>query len=151
MKKERFAGILLLLLGFVLIVNATAVSITGNVIFSEGQAKIGSILGMVFVALGLTIFLVENEGGLERRVEPEIIRSKTFRKSLKKHKSELDAINRAVEKIGTGLGKEHPLKGYKSKYSIKASKGGRIVFDKYKGDIILDRYISDHDYKKLYA
>lgn len=153
MKKEKFIGILLLLFGFVLILNASMISITGNIIFTNTEAKVSSILGLIFIALGLTIFFAEKEGGLEKSIEkePEIIKSKTFRKSLRKHKNQLAAIDNTIKKIGTGLGKEHPLKGYKNKYAIKTSKGGRIIFNKEYGNIILDRYISDHDYRVLYA
>jgi len=65
MKKGlKTLGIGIILLGIAFIVNYSLVSITGNVV-SENIRATGSILGIIFMVIGIALFLAE-EGGLEK-------------------------------------------------------------------------------------
>jgi len=77
-----------------------------------------------------------------------IIRTKKFNRAVKKH--DPDLIQRAIDKIGTGLGKEEPLTG-REDWSIRTTGGGRIIFDKDEGKktVKLKNYTSSHKYDRV--
>lgn len=75
---------------------------------------------------------------------PRIIRTTRFEKAIQDHDEA--AIERAIGKIGTGLGRAEKLKHQRG-YSIRVSKGGRIIYDRTSnGSIKLQDYLPDHRY-----
>lgn len=132
---RRKIGIFLILIGISLIIGFFS-GITGYVVKEPAGKFVGSILGVVFIFIGFILISFKEEGRLER----EVIKTRSFEKSLKKHKSEIDRINSAIDKIGTGLGHEEYLK-YRNDRSIHTSKGGRIVYNQEGGKIILKEYL----------
>ena len=60
-----------------------------------------------------------------------------FKKDIKKHPQKY--IQNAIDKIGTGLGNEERLKHLKM-WSIRTSKGGRILYEKEKDTATLVGY-----------
>jgi len=145
-KREfRYLGIALLLIGAVLLVNSFG--ITGFAILEGAGKTMGSVLGIVFVVVGILLIQsrrrVEKESELVRYVE--IIRTKSFNRSVRGHEGE---AKNAIAKIGTGMGGEHKL--ITGDYSIRATKGARVVFayNKNHTEATLKRYLSAHEYDR---
>lgn len=156
MRKRVNFGLIFLVFGLILTLIPSLNKITGKAVVIDGDGffAIGSsFIGLILIIAGIVTYL--NESRLEDKLKlvsgkgEEIFTSDRFEKSIRKH--DKTAIYRALKKIGTGLGHEHHLEGYKNKYSISVTKGARVVFDREGGKIVLDRYLSDHDYKKLYG
>lgn len=77
---------------------------------------------------------------------PRIIKTMRFEKAIRNHDEA--AIERAIRKIGTGLGKEEKLK-HDAAYSIRVSKGGRIIYDRRDdGTVVLEDYLPAHQYAR---
>lgn len=75
----------------------------------------------------------------------DVIRTEHFERAVRNHNPEL--IQRAIEKIGTGKGKEEKLTNG-SGYSVRVSKGGRIIFGKKGRKIELLDYLPNHEYTR---
>ncbi len=136
MNKFKIIALLLMLNG-ALISFSSFSGITGLIVFEEAGSAVDSILGIIMFIGGIVLFLYD----LEERAggPPKIIKTKSFEKSLKNHKSELKRIENAIGKIGSGLANEEYLKHEKI-WSIRTSHGGRIVYDKANGQVILQGY-----------
>src|SRR3989338_332220 len=79
---------------------------------------------------------------------PHVIRTKHFEREIKKYDE--GPIRKAIEKIGTGLGKEEKLSHLNGR-SIRVSNGARIIFEREEdGTIKLKDYLTDHKYSKSY-
>lgn len=100
-------------------------SITGYAI-SEGVNIGSSILGLIFIIGGLVLFLTQKAGGLEGKLD--VIRTAGFDKMVKRVPKKV--IDNALDKIGTGKGKEEYVKEgkYKGYWSIRPTKGSRIYY-----------------------
>jgi len=132
--KVKWINNLLFLLGIVLILNSSLRTITGNVVNENFQIG-NSIFGVIFIVLGIVLFLAEKRGKLEEKVR--IFTTKKFEKETKKHpKKEID---RAIKKIKEGLGKQEHLK-YLEGYSIRTSKGARILYERKGNEVYLTGY-----------
>ena len=143
--KLRNVGFVSVVVGFILMLATTPV-ITGFVILENFQGSlIIRLVSIILMIGGVVLLASENgDGGLEEK-----IRSVEFTKSTKRQ--DKNKIERAIDKIGSGKGNEHPLTGNgKGYWSISADKGARIIyhFNDY-GVIVLDRYTADHDYAKV--
>jgi len=136
MKKGlKSTGITVLIIGAFLILNS-ALTITGNVVSTPNSSMSGdSLFGFIFIVGGLVIFMARDQG-LEGKLE--IIKTEAFEKAIKKHN--LKPIQRAIEKIGTGLGKEEHLKYLKGK-SIRTSRDGRILYERVGNVVTLNNYL----------
>ena len=68
------AGFVLIIFGLLLIANSFLIVITGNVV-SETSKITSSILGLIFVIIGLGLFMAEPAGKLEKiaKEEPKLI------------------------------------------------------------------------------
>jgi hypothetical protein len=77
-----------------------------------------------------------------------IIRTKRFMRDIRRH--DPDIIQRAIEKIGTGLANEERLKG-RDDWSIRTTQAGRIIFDRDEGTKTakLKRYTPSHEYDRV--
>lgn len=190
-------GIFLILIGIFFLLNASS-SITGLIIAEEISAGASSILGIVFIAVGIALFSYREGESYEiresklrsilgnyryeklsekdriaynkayrRHLEAEerreyknrnsssdhatenhlhVVRTDQFERATRGHDE--GAIERAINKIGTGLGKEEKLKHLPG-HSIRVSKGGRIIYDKKKdGTIELRDYLPSHNYAR---
>ena len=165
-RKIRIISIVLIIVGIAILLNWN--SITGNIISEKIGLETNSILRMV-IGLGLIIggslvFLAreregalvqklqENRGNLPEKTdsEKEVFLTNKFKKRIKKE--DRKAIRNAVKKIGTGLGKEEQLVYHgENLYSIRSTKGGRILFEyeANRSKVNLMDYVSDHDYDKM--
>jgi len=122
----KLFSILITLIGFVFILNSSFRSITGNVV-RESIHLGGSIFGLIFIIGGLVLFLANQKaGGLEGKLN--IITTKGFDKMVKRVPKK--EVENALDKIGTGKGKEEYIKEgkYKGHWSIRTSKGARIYY-----------------------
>jgi len=137
MKLPRILSFLLILIGFILIINSSLKTIVGNVV-SESASIGSSISGLILIIFGIVLFLASQKGGggnLEKKLK--VISSKRFERSIRRQPKE--EIDRALEKLGTGLANEEYLK-YSDKWSIRVSKGGRILYDRTPTEIVLYEY-----------
>lgn len=137
-----FIAIGYLLLGAILILSSfrgiTGFSIAENIGYNSIR-----IIGVAMIVIG--ILVLQAERGSERGLRT-IIRTKNFEKAIKGHN--MEEIERAVSKIGTGLGREEKLKREED-YSIRTSKGGRIIYRYANQHIVeLKDYTPAHDYKR---
>ncbi len=110
-KRLKIIRILVLLNGLILIVSASFLKITGNVI-SENTNIVGSILGLVFIAGGIALFLAQKEGGLETLVEEKPLPGKGIKgnyiplseilneKHLKSNKVQVDVRGNKIYRNG---------------------------------------------------
>ncbi len=142
MKKEKFTGILLLLLGFVLVLNSSAISITGQAVLSDTVLSINSVTGLVFIALGLAMFVLGSEGGLEKiagevEEKKEIIsnvkedkRIYNLAKEIEKKQYIQKEINQLIYELSKG--NENPGIGTKKLFGnvsyLRGSHGGRVFY-----------------------
>lgn len=129
-------GILLVAIGIFLII-IQPLTLTGAVIdLSTTNSKISFLIGLTLLITGIILLSFGRQEGLLTTIE----RTKKFEKEIKR--VDLRAVERAIEKIGTGLAREKPLhKYYGGGYSIRIDKGGRIFYDmRPDGSIILTRY-----------
>jgi len=94
---KKWLGISLIILGLILILNSSLISITGNVIGGEIKAG-GSILGFVILAGGLALLLARKEGGLENRASQILKSGKIVTKARE--------LRKIVLEMGYTLGKE---------------------------------------------
>ena len=78
---------------------------------------------------------------LEKKSDFEIIRTKHFERAVRNY--DPDLIQKAIEKIGTGKGREKKLKKDIG-YSVRTSKGDRLVFRREGNKIVLTDYVVDH-------
>ena len=133
---RKILSIFLIIISLILISNSVVINITGYII-NENFTFGGSVLGFIFLIGGLALFLSsqKSEGGLEKEIK--ITKSKKFIKSIKNHPKE--EIDRVLKKIGTGLADEKYLK-YRNAWSLRVSKGARILYEKTPDEIILIAY-----------
>jgi Txe/YoeB family toxin of Txe-Axe toxin-antitoxin module len=148
-KHLRFLSLAFFVLGVFFLLNSK-IDITGAVIgLPDISSGFSSILGIAFIIGGFLLFVGGRKGIREGSGLENMIKTKHFNKSVKGYEKRL--IERAMSKIGTGLGNEEPLKGYENMWSIKATKGARLIFEK-DGDIItLIDYLPSHEYDRLYG
>jgi len=141
----RALGTILIIWGVVSLLSSFG-SITGYVTLGEFREQASSIIGVLLVIGGIVLIMVGvGEEDLEGKVR--IIKTRRFEKAIRGHN--IKAINRAITRIGTGLGKEEKLVG-REDYSIRAGEGKRVIFE-YNGDhkiATLTDYTSTHDYKR---
>ena len=106
-------------------------------------SKTNDILGLAFIFMGTLFFLAKRS--LEGRTGGgnSVVATRTFMKDIKRHN--IGSINEALMKIGTGKGREERL-GHLKGYSIRVTKGGRIIYDRQNGDVVLKRYEPAHKY-----
>ena len=150
MRARKILGAIFLIFGVVFLLNSR---ITGFVIVEEISGNFGFVLSLIFFVVGVLLLIIgerESEGKLEK----EVLETEHFKRAVRKH--DLNAIRRAIEKIGTGLGNEEKLKlSGRGLYSIRASRGGRVIFEKdyAKGKEIvrLVDYLPAHEYNRLSA
>ncbi len=136
--KRKGLGIALIFIGAV--ITLSNLTITGAVVGSESMPG-WRVLGAGFVVGGIVLIFL---AGKESRL---IIKTRQFEKTIKKHN--LDEIQNAIRKIGTGKGHEHALAGKLKGYqSVHTSKGGRIEYHHdSEGNVILDKYDPGHKYR----
>ena len=120
--------------------------ITGYSVFEGSDYDFGIYAAIWFFAAGAVLLLMlrrEEHGGLEDKVK--IIRTMRFDKAVKGHNPK--EIQNAIDKIGTGAGREHKLHD-SSEYEIRTTKGGRIIFlyDDSRRTATLTRYDPKHKY-----
>lgn len=142
MKKEKFTGILLLLLGFVLVFNSSVVSITGQAILSDTVLGVNSVAGLIFIALGMALFVLGSEGGLEK-IAGKAEEKKEITSNVKKDKriyklakeiQEKQYIQKDINKLLNELekGNENPGIGTKKLFGnisyLRGSYGGRVFY-----------------------
>jgi len=141
----RALGIVFVILGVVSLLSSFG-SITGYVTLNEFREQASSIVGVLLIIGGIVLIMVgRGEEDLEGKVK--IIKTRRFEKAIRRH--DLAAINRAIARIGTGLGKEEKLVG-REDYSIRAGEGKRVIFE-YNDDhkiATLTDYTSTHNYKR---
>lgn len=141
-KVLKILSLLIILTGIISILNSSLKTITGNVINEELNLG-SSILGLILIIGGLVLFLASKKGGGGDGLV-KIISSKRFEKSIKKQPKE--DIERALEKLGTGLANEEFLK-YENKWSIRVNKGARILYDRAPNEITLYEYIPSSEHR----
>jgi hypothetical protein len=146
MKKRKFIGIFLTLLGIVLIINSSANILGASIGIKEISVNLGLLLGFIFLIVGIYLGFAqsregENNGG-------RIIREKGFEKSIKRIKGEeLKKVEDTIEKIKKGQGKTEKL-SHLPGYSIRVTKEARIRFDiDSNGNYHLRKYEPYHDYR----
>ncbi len=145
MKKRKFIGIFLTLLGIVLIINSSANILGASIGIKEISVNLGLVLGFAFLVVGIYLgFAQSREGENNRR----IIREKGFEKSIKRIKGEeLKKVEDTIEKIKNGQGKTEKL-SHLPGYSIRVTKEARIRFDiDPNGNYHLEKYEPHHDYR----
>jgi hypothetical protein len=141
----RYLTFLFLIIGFLFIINPFQ-SITGNVILDDIDIKVNYIAGLLFIIGGVILLYVSGEERESVRNKEgkivSIVKTHAFSKATKKQDPAI--IYAAIQKIGTGLGREEKLKS--GGYSIRTSKGGRIVYNKKGNDYELVDFTHDHKY-----
>lgn len=140
-KLLRILSFLIILTGIISILNSSLKTIIGNVI-DGGSSLGGSILGLVLIIGGLVLFLASKKGGRGDGLV-RIISTKRFEKSIKRQPKE--DIERALNKLGTGLANEEFLK-YEDKWSIRVNKGARILYDRTPNEITLYEYVPSSEH-----
>mgnify|MGYP001591357399 CR=1 FL=1 len=141
MNLKRILGVVLLILG--IFITGSNFAYTGAVI---GVNSSVSFFGIILFIAG--IFLLMSERGEPGELEGiTIIETPRFQRAIKKH--DVDSIRKAIAKIGTGKGKEEKIQDGRG-YSIRESKGGRIIFE-YKPDhsvVLLDYSPGSKHYRR---
>ena len=132
MNKKRFAGFVLILAG--MLISFSRLALTGAAI-GVARSSVISAIGATIVFVGIILILTEERVG---ELERKIIRTAHFDKSIKKYDSK--PIEHAIKNIGTGRGHEEYIK-QENAYSIRASKGARVMFQKDNDKITLERYL----------
>lgn len=196
MKKRmlRLFGLILSVIGILIILVNSAMSVTGAVILDSFAGQSVSILGLVCIIMGIILLSFSESSSyetresklrqilgdkryeslsekdkiavnkayrrheeledrrenyaqsqLERSSNVHVIRTEHFERAIRNH--DPDIIQKAIDKIGTGKGKEEKLSNGAG-YSVRVTKGGRIIFDKIGGKIELLDYLPKHEYKK---
>lgn len=144
-KYLRYVSILSFTLSFVFLINSFQ-GITGYSVLERVDIGQSSYFVFLFFIAGLILFYVSgNERESIRNKEGKIIsivKTHAFAKAAKKHDPK--PIYAALEKIGTGLGNEEKLRS--GGYSIKTSKGGRVVYNRKGEDYELIDFTPDHKY-----
>ncbi len=149
MKKGKlyFLGVVSFVLGALMLLNSFS-GFTGFYIVGELNVRQSSILTFAFFVSSVIFFIVAREhSGLEEysKAGVRITPTRSFMKDVGRHP--LSEINNAISKIGTGAGKEEHLRG--GGYSIRTSKGGRIIYDRDSDrSVTLTAYTPDHNYKR---
>ena len=149
-KNLQYYGLVFLISGVFLLLLSSS-GITGLAIFDVGfddiQKVVFSYIGMVFFLFGIAMIFVSDFTQQIRNREGHlltVIRTKRFEKAIRGHNPQ--EIQRALDKIGTSLGHEKKL-SHLPGYSIKTSKGGRIMYEKDSGDVVrVTDYTPDHHY-----
>ncbi len=135
MNKKRFIGFILALAG--ILISFSKVALTGAVIGIE-KSSVAEISGALLTIFGVALILVayhEEKAGLEKK----IVRTARFEESIRKYDPAL--IEQAIEKIGSGAGREEYLRHIK-KRSIRVSHGARILFEREAdGTVVLEEYL----------
>jgi len=146
---KKYFGISVFLFGC-FVVMSYSYGMTGAVVSDSSFENISPIFGLIFIIGGIILFVEEREdkeGGLEQLTGAElpIIKTKHFERATKSHYD--PRIAKAIGKIGTGLGKPEILRGALRDYwSIRSSRGGRIIYEKNRGGIYLIDYLPSHEY-----
>ena len=147
-KHLRFLSLAFFVLGVFFLLNSK-IDITGAVIgLPDISSGFSSILGIALIVGGVLLFVGGRKGIREGSGLENMIKTRRFNKSVEGYE---EAVERAMSKIGTGLGNEHLLKGYKNMWSIKATKGARLIFKKDGNIITLIDYLPSHEYGRLYG
>jgi Txe/YoeB family toxin of Txe-Axe toxin-antitoxin module len=125
--------------------------------YEERESKLKELIGEGFERLSESDQIAANKSfrkhldNIKRNVGGEkdlgyqhrIIRTKHFNKAIRGHENE---VERTIEKLDRGVGKKEPLK-HREGYSIRTTKGGRIIYDVKGSDkIVLMDYTPDHKY-----
>ena len=123
---QKILGIISILTGIILLLNNPILNLTGHAISDSIGKSSGSIFGLMFVIVGILVFMakrtlvnITNSGKI-------INHSNKFLKDIKNE--DWKVINSTLKKIGTGLAKEEYLT-YEKHRSIRTDKGNRIHFD----------------------
>lgn len=141
---------ILVVIGFIILFSS--LSITGNIISNKTGERTGSILGLVFIVSGIVLFMTRRtESILVNKTKGGLAVFKTDRFLKTSSKYDPKKINRAILKIGTGLGKEERLVTSKNDFSIRDDEGARVVFGYQRGgeSVLLKDYLPKHEYEKL--
>ena len=148
-RKYQLLGAFLLAIGLFFLADSR-INITGAVIGLPLSATLKSVFGMAFMISAIIAFLASIDKIVAQNEDGSIKINCTdkFKKEIKKHS--LEEVNKALSKIGTGKGKEERLHGYNNLYSIRESKGGRIIFS-YKNpkEVEVDEFYPAHQYSRL--
>ena len=150
MKKRSLSGLFLIVVGVVISINS--LSMTGYVV-GEGVKEPGFLIGLIFVVGGIVIYLAKRRitaSDLVSRTQQgtSVIISDRFLRSARGHN--IASINDAIEKIGTGLGREEALKLNRNLRSIRATDRNRLIFYRRGQNVVLDDYVLAHDYGKYF-
>jgi len=138
---QKLTGFVLIFLGTLIIILQSFPSITGAVIgISPSLAKATFIMGLSLIVVGIIFF------SLAELVEsPTIEWTKRFRKQVKGVDPRY--IQRAIEKIGKGLGNEKHRSHGDPYYSIRVDRGGRIFYSIGEEDsIVLEQYVPSSEH-----
>lgn len=148
-----------------LVLGIAILSYTGNVEYVERESRLKSILGEKYYTLSEREKEAYNkayrrhseaeerrntakteDSNMNEANDMHIIRTEHFEKAIRGHDEE--AIERAIRKIGSGLGKQEKLK-HLSGHAIRVSRGGRIRYE-YRGSntVELLDYLPDHKYSR---
>lgn len=149
MKKLFYLGMILFIGGAFLIANFQ-LKLTGNVI-SETTASVGSFLGLVFFVVGIGLMFAgreETETSSERDLV-NLLRSSHFERAVRKHRGEARAIENALKKAGTGLGKEEKVVRADDLYSIRVNTIGRVILKKIGNKYVALDYLDNHQYDRM--
>lgn len=145
MKKrtQKLIGLILISIGVLIIILQSFPSITGAVIgISFNLPNATFIIGFSLIVIGIILF----SSGLVELVEPPTIEwTKRFRKQVKGINPRY--IDRAVGKIGKGLGDEKHRRHGEPYYQIRVDHGGRILYSVGENDeIVLEQYIPSSEH-----
>lgn len=152
MKKRFYSylGAFFIIVGIILLLSYF--SITGFIISENTSKEAIPLSGFVLLIIGI-IFLMAGRGKvgvLESEAGVVLNVTKPFEKAIKRY--DIERIDNALRKIGTGLGDEESLRGeLKGSFSIHAGKGERVIFTygNHHKEATLINYLPDHEYKKL--
>jgi hypothetical protein len=137
MKKTfRGIGLVLICIGVFIIV-IQPLSMTGAVIGIESLSGLNVLIGFILLIGGIIFFGVGLEGKVVPAIE-DIEKTRQFEKATKGVDKKM--LQRAINKIGRGLGNQKPGRYKEINNSIRVDKGGRIFYQQIGGRIILTQY-----------
>ncbi len=76
MKKRVILGELLMILGLFIILNATLLGITGFAIGGFESPRVSTFFGLVFIIVGMAVFLANKEGKLEKTLAQQVLENR---------------------------------------------------------------------------
>jgi len=131
---KAFLRGLFLIIGFILIFGFSIANITGNVVSNNFNLKTGSIIGILFIFLGVVLFLIENEKDLEEIVLKSKVKEDTTLYRLAKEIEGNTIIQRDINRLLEELkkGNENPGIGtrklFKNISYLRGHRGGRVFY-----------------------